>query len=182
MSTIADALRGGDARTLKGVTRVVDDVLNEPARFEEVLRAMEHDDEVVRMRAGDAAEKISRVRPELLQPHKALLMSAAAAARQPSLRWHVAQMLPRLELDAAERRAAVAVLKRYLDDRSAIVKTSAMQALADLALADRSLRRSVIPALEKATATGTAAMRARGVRLLEALEPKQRARRDVRPS
>ncbi len=50
---------GGDTRTLKGVTRVVDDVLHNPALFEDVLRAMADEDEIVRMRAGDAAEKIS---------------------------------------------------------------------------------------------------------------------------
>jgi hypothetical protein len=174
MSRIAEALRGGDARTLKGVTRVVDDVLHDPALFEEVLRAMADEDAIVRMRAGDAAEKISRVKPEYLQPHKTLLLDAASNAGQPSLRWHIAQMIPRLALDAAERRTAVAVLKRYLDDASAIVKTCAMQALAELALADRSLRRSVVPVLEKATARGTAAMRARGIRLLEAIRAQAR--------
>jgi HEAT repeat protein len=177
VSRIVETLRGGDPRTLKGVTRAVDDVLHDPAMVEELLRALEHDDAVVRMRAADAAEKIGRVRPDLLQPYKALLLGAAASAQQPSLRWHLAQILPRLALDGAERRAAVAVLKRYLDDASAIVKTCAMQAPADLALEDRSLRRSVVPVLEKATANGTAAMRARGVRLLEMLELQPRARR-----
>ncbi len=114
------------------------------------------------------------MKPEYLQPYKELLLNAAGDARQPSLRWHVAQMIPRLALETAERRSAVAVLKRYLDDDSAIVKTCAMQALAELALADRSLRRSVVPFLEKATASGTAAMRARGIRLLEALRAQAR--------
>lgn len=176
MSEIERALRDGDPRALKGVSRVVGDVLHDPSRIDELVGAMEHEDGVVRMRAGDAAEKISRNAPELLAPHKALLLRTAATTEQASLRWHLAQIIPRLALDGVERRAAIVVLKRYLDDASAIVKICAMQALADLALADRSLRRTVLPALQKATEAGTAAMRSRGVRLLEALEPRKTKR------
>ena len=169
MSKLEDLLKGGDARALKGVMRVIDDLLRDPAQFEGLMRAMSHDDPIVRMRAGDAAEKISRTNAEYLEPYKAVLLQVAATTEQPSLRWHLAQMIPRLALDAGERRSVVGVLKRYLDDPSAIVKTCAMQALADIARADPSLRRSVLPAIRKATETGTAAMRARGERLLDVL-------------
>ncbi len=170
MSSIADVLRGGDRRSLMGVSSVVGDVLHEPARFEELMQAMAHEDAAVRMRAADAAEKISRTNPEHLAPFKSTLLLAAALAERPSLRWHLAQIIPRLRLDADERKNAMAILKRYLGDGSAIVKTCAMQGLADIALADSSLRRSIVPVLRKATETGTAAMRLRGTRLLEALE------------
>ena len=176
MSTLEELLRGGDPRALKGVTRVVDVVLHDPGRFDEVMHAMAHDDEVVRMRAADAAEKISRTNPECLEPFKSTLLLAAAMAEQPSLRWHLAQIVPRMRLDAAERKHAVAIFRRYLGDSSAIVKTCAMQGLADVALADVSLRPSVLPLLRNATKTGTAAMRARGTRLLEALTPRKGAR------
>ena len=176
MSRVIDVLLGGDSRSLKGVTRVVDDVLHDPPLFGEVVQAMEHADAVVRMRASDAAEKISRSCPEYLEPHKNYVLHAAASAEQPSLRWHLAQMLPRLRLDSAERKQVVAILKRYLGDASAIVKTSAMQGLAEIAMSDPSLRRSIVPLIRKATETGTAAMRARGTHLLEALEQRERGR------
>jgi hypothetical protein len=174
--SVASLLRGGEPRALKGVTRVIDDVLHDPSLFGELLEATAHDDEVVRMRAGDALEKISRTNPEFLQPHATRLLELAATTQQPSLRWHLAQSISRLALSAAERRSFLTALKRYLADPSAIVKTSAMQAMADLALADSSLRRSVLPLLRNATETGTAAMRARGDRLLDALQQKGRAR------
>ena len=137
---------------------------------------MSHDDPIVRMRAGDAAEKISRSNAECLQPYKAVLLQTAAATEQASLRWHFAQLIPRLTLDAGERRSSAAIFKRYLDDPSAIVKTCAMQALADIARADPTLRRSVAPVIRKATETGTAAMRARGERLLDVLQHRKRRR------
>ena len=174
MSTIEELLKGGDPRALKGVTYVVDVVLHDPAQGAALVGAMAHDDPVVRMRAGDAAEKISRTHAEILEPHKAGLLQTAAMTEQPSLRWHLAQLIPRLALDPAERRGSIAVFKRYLNDPSAIVKTCAMQALADIARNDAALRRSVLPLLKGATATGTAAMRVRGERLLDVLQHRKR--------
>jgi hypothetical protein len=93
-----------------------------------------------------------------------------AETRQQELRWHLAAMIPRLPLNARERRRAVSVLHGYLEDRSSIVKTSALQALADLAQGDASLRPKVIEALREATRSGTPAMKARSRKLLLNLE------------
>jgi HEAT repeat protein len=170
MSEIEARLKGGDPRRLKNVSSVVDDVLHDPSRVDELVRAMSHDDAHVRMRAGDAAEKIGRSNPEYFQPHLALLLDLATTTEQASLRWHLAQLIPRLSLDALQRRAMVAAFRRYLDDRSAIVKTSALEAMADLSHGDAALRRTVVPLLRTAFSTGTAAMRARAGMLLEKLE------------
>jgi hypothetical protein len=58
-------------------------------------------------------------------------------------------------------------LRRYLDDRSSIVKTFALQALFDLTRVDPSLRESTRALLEGAVSTGTAAMKARSRKLLK---------------
>ena len=170
MIALETLLHGGDVRTLHGVANVVDIVLHEPARFDELVACLSHDDATVRMRAADAAEKVTRARPELLPPHRAALVELAATTEQPSLRWHLAEMLPRMRLDPNEERAAVALLRRYLDDRSAIVKVAALQALADLTECDPSLRRPVVAAIRAAVATGSAAVRSRGEKLLGKLE------------
>jgi hypothetical protein len=78
-------------------------------------------------------------------------------------------MVSRLALTAAERRRAVAALRTYLEDRSSIVKTFAMQGLADLAVQDGTLREETVELLRVLTRTGTAAMRARGRKLLQRL-------------
>jgi hypothetical protein len=169
-------LRGGDPRSLKGVTRVIDDVLHDPTLFGDLVRAMGHDDAIVRMRAGDAVEKISRTDPGYLEPHRAFLLKLAGTTEQPSLRWHLAQVIPRLPLETRERRRMVAVFKRYIGDTSAIVRTSAMQAITEFALADPALRRTVLPLLRKLVETGSASMRVRGGRLLEILD-QQKPRR-----
>jgi hypothetical protein len=92
-----------------------------------------------------------------------------ARIEQQEVRWHVAQMLPWLDLGAEERDVAVAILMDYLQEQSKIVRTSAMQALADLARTDARLCRRAVPLLQELTATGSPAMRARGKKLLQKL-------------
>lgn len=122
------------------------------------------------MRAADAAEKVTRVKPELLGPYKKALLGLMAEAEQPELRWHLAAMIPRLTPNAGERQTAVASMNKYLEDRSSIVKTIALQGLADLADGDPSLRPTVIELLRESTRSGTAAMKARSRKLLLRLE------------
>jgi len=93
-----------------------------------------------------------------------------AEAQQQELRWHLAAMVPRLELDSKERELVRSLLNSYLEDRSSIVKTFALQALADLAAQHSSIRPGVIEILRQAVRNGTPAMKARGRRLLLELE------------
>ena len=166
---IVAKLRGSDRRSIGRSEEVVDDVLGNPKLFDALIDAMASEDLVVRLRAADAAEKITRAMPELLAAHKQRLLEIAKVPQQ-EVRWHVAQMLPRLELNAAERAGAVELLLGYLDGDSSIERTFAMQALADLALRDIAVRPRVIQILARLTETGTPAMRSRGRKLLEQLD------------
>jgi HEAT repeat protein len=161
-------LTGGDRRSIGRSEEVVERILADVRLFDPVFDAIGDDDPLVRMRAADAIEKVSARRPELLKPYARRLLEFGEIEQQ-EVRWHVAQMLPRVPLRAPERRRAVALLERYLDDRSSIVRTWAMQALAELAMDDAALRRRVVPIIRRLTETGTPAMRARGRRVLQTL-------------
>ena len=130
MKDLLAQLRRGDRRSVRGVPEVVDQVLADPALFRIVFNGMADADALVRMRCADAVEKITVVRPHYLTPYKKRVLRLAAMATQQEVRWHLAQLLSRLELSAPERRRAVEVLTEYLTDTSRIVKTFAMQALA----------------------------------------------------
>ncbi|MGA2965117.1 MAG: hypothetical protein ABSD64_02825 [Terriglobales bacterium] len=122
------------------------------------------------MRAADAAEKVTRKNRHLLLPYKKDLLGLMNEAEPQELRWHLAAMVPRLPLSAKERQAAISSLESYLEDRSSIVKTSALQGLADLAEDDPNLRSSVTEILRGATRNGTPAMKARSRKLLLRME------------
>jgi hypothetical protein len=167
---IAVMLRGGDQRSIGKANQAAKLTLSEPKRFSELIECLWDEDPVIRMRAADAAEKVTVTRPELLKPHKQELLGLLAEAEQIELRWHLAIMVPRLALTSPERQRAAALLERYLEDRSAIVKTFALQGLADLARQDSSLRELAKQAVEESLRTGTAAMKARARKLLKQLK------------
>jgi hypothetical protein len=174
MESVILKLRGGNRRSLGRSHQVVMSICRNPKVLPLILDLIVEGDPVVKMRAADAIEKATASRPELLQPYKETILNEVAAIDQQEVRWHVAQMLPRLQLSPRERDLAVAILFEYLDDKSSIVRTFSMQALCDFALRDQRLLCRVVPVLEHLTATGTPAMRSRGRKLLNL--PRQQAR------
>ena len=169
MGSIVQKLEGGDRRSIGRADEVVTDVLADPSLFKELFHGMLSDDPVIGMRSADAIEKITAKHPEYLEPFRTELIQQVARSEQQEVRWHVAQMLPRLALTPEEGEAVVDILTGYLEDTSKIVKTFSMQSLADLAETDSSLRSQVIPLLEELTKTGSPAMRSRGRKLLKKL-------------
>jgi hypothetical protein len=159
-------LEGGDRRTIGHADRVAGMVSDDVKLFPELISGLWSADPLVRMRAADATEKVARKHRELLQPYKKDLLGLMSEAREPELRWHLAVMIPRLLMNAKERQAAASWLEGYLEDRSSIVKTFALQGLADLAEMEPSLRARVVEILGEARQKGTAAMKARSRILL----------------
>jgi hypothetical protein len=167
---ILTLLSGGDRRTIGRSNQVVAMVSNDPKLFPGLIAGLWSADQVVRMRAADATEKVTRRHRELLRPYKKELLGLMVEAEQQALRWHLAAIVPRLMLNTRERQAAMLSLTSYLTDRSSIVKTFVLQGLADLTPGDLSIRSRVIEILREATRTGTAAMKARSRKLLRHLE------------
>jgi hypothetical protein len=169
-TNILSLLQGGDRRTIGRADRVAAKVSKNPGLFPELIAGLWSEDALVRMRAADAAEKVTRSSAELLGPYKKELLGLMAEATEQELRWHLAAMVPRLVLNARERQHAITALQSYLEDRSSIVKTFALQGLADLAQDDADHRSRVIEILREATRNGTPAMKARSRKLLFRLE------------
>jgi hypothetical protein len=163
-------LAGGDRRTIGRAEQVAVMVSVDPGLFPKLIAGLWSADPLARMRAADAAEKVTRTHSELLQPYKKELLGLLTEAQEQELRWHLAVMIPRLLLNAKERQVAISALNSYLEDRSSIVKTFALQGLADLAQGEPSIRPGVVETLREATRSGTPAMKARSRKLLTRLE------------
>ncbi|HUK54584.1 MAG TPA: hypothetical protein VL099_14955 [Candidatus Binatia bacterium] len=169
-------LSGGDRRSIGKSNRVVALVMRRPRTLVELMLCLWNRDPLVRMRAADAAEKISALRPGCLAPFKAELLGLAGEAIQPELRWHLARMLPRLPLNAPERDRAAARLREFLSDRSSIVRTMALQGLFELALGHPAREEEIGRLLETHSRVGSPAVKARSRLLLKQLASKTCAR------
>lgn len=168
-------LSGGDRRSIGQADELVSLLQSQPERLAEVIREMWSGDPLVAMRAADAVEKLTRQHSQGLQQFKKELLGLAEETTQPELRWHLAAILPRLQLNPPEHRRAVQILTAYLQDKSSIVKTFALQGLSDLSAGCPALRSRVEELLRNGLHTGTAAMRARSRKLLKQIAKAKKA-------
>jgi hypothetical protein len=181
--SIRSMLAVGRHRISSGRTaEVVNLVRANPKKVAQLLECLWDEDPCVAMRAADALEKLTRQRssaPDAIQKSlletlqgtwKAPLIGLLAEATENKLRWCLAPVIPRLTLTVPECRRVAETLQSYLEDRSSIVKTCALQGLADLTRQDASLLLEVVDLLNVHSRSGTAAMRARGRMLLKRLE------------
>ena len=163
---LLNQLQHGDRRSIGRADHVAALVLERPVYLPALVAGLWHRDPLVRVRASDALEKVGRVQPAWIRLFRAELLDLAATTREQELRWHLAQLLPRVGLGPRERQALVAVLRRYRRDRSAIVRVSALQGLADLTQVEPQLRRLLGRELARALKAGSPAERARARKLL----------------
>src|SRR5574341_735321 len=169
MHALLQSLCGGDLRAIGNSDRVVSLVLKEHALLKVLFQGIQSTDRVLRMRCADAIEKVTAKHPELLLPYKKMLFRKLSKIEQQEVRWHIAPMLARRPLSETEETVVLNLLLSYTHDRSSIVKTMAMQSLADVAIRNPRLLTEVKQHIGELTAIGTPAMKARGRRLLGAL-------------
>jgi len=170
MGRVYDLIKDGDMRMAGGSGAAAALVRAKPALAAELLDLLNHANPAVRMRAADALEKASSGNEALLAPHKALLLELAETTAQKELRWHLAQLLPRLELNGEEVLDAAELMQRwYARDASRIVRTFALQGLADLAARDGQLIGAGRELADHAAASGVPALVARARKVKAAL-------------
>jgi hypothetical protein len=165
-SSIESMLAGGDRRSLGRAAKVVDAVRASPRRLPSLVKALGAADPVVALRAADVLEKVSRTDAAKLNRHRATLLRAAVRTSDPAVRWNLIQTLVRITSGARESaRLARRLEVWYLTERSAIVRTSALDALVSLAERDARLRPAARRVFDDARVAGSAAVRARARRL-----------------
>ena len=101
-----ERLQGGDRRQLGSSDAVASDILRNPEHFSELFEAILDDDPVVRMRAADATEKVTRGRPDLLVPfRKRMIVRLERLVREggPAVQVRSRKLLARLSSQHAKR-------------------------------------------------------------------------------
>ena len=169
MDEILNMLAEGDLRSIGRVQEILELVEDCPELFPEVVKAMAHQEPGIRMRASDAVEKISRSKPDYLQIHKTFLLKQLMTQTQQEVRWHLVQILPRLDLSPVEKVWVADVLFTFLEDSSKIVQANTLQALVELSWENDELFFRVRAAVEKMAEIGSPAVSSRAGKLLPLL-------------
>jgi len=144
----------------------------------ELVTCLLTQDRELRVRAADVARRITERDAECLAPHAAELASILAEIPIPEnrTRWHLGLVAARTARTPNQIRLAAEVLWQLAEDKSNVVRCSAVEGLGLLGHRDRSLRSSIEPFLHQAFLTGTPAMRVRARDALHRLQSTGRNR------
>ena len=127
-------LAGGDRRSIGAANEVARAVLARPDRVPELWSCLSDPDQIVRMRAADALQKVAEENPSLVAPYKAALLDGRMEDGTAEMRWNLLAILPLLPLSPAEAGQAVTrCAALFAEDRSRIVRVVALQAAHDIA-------------------------------------------------
>lgn len=130
--TFSDILAvGGKSNSLGRTDEVIDTVLSDKQRVDELYACLSNDDAWVRMRAIDAIEKVCRQHPEWIKPYIDKFQNELTKSNQPSIQWHLAQMYAQLDMNDDQKEIAIDWLKSLLSDAEVdwIVSANAMKTM-----------------------------------------------------
>jgi len=133
-------------------------VLEDPRLCRQLVECLWDEDEGVAGRAADALETVAAESPRTVARWKDALLGRLVEAGPIKLRWHLGLVVTGMRLTRPERRRVYGVLQGWLDDKSSIVKTCAMQGIAELTRQDLSLKDEALDLLRVLSRSGTPAM------------------------
>ena len=136
-------LNGGDLRSISGSNEVAM-LIHSQNDFDVLFDFLNDSSRIIVMRAADSIEKVSRRHSTYLDKHKTVLLGMIADATDKELKWHLAQLVPRLKLDDDEKNNAFEIFKRWLlnENESNIVRVNSIQALYELSYNSKSSKKS----------------------------------------
>ncbi len=166
-------LTGGHHNSLGRTIEVVDTVLADSSRLEELYNCYFSDDEVVRLRTSNALKRVSLQKPDWLVSYLDRLIDVISQINQASTQWTLALLFETLapHMTAPQFTRARDVMKTNLEHHNDwIVLNNTMQTLTSWALDDVALKKWLVPHLERLSADRRKSVAARAKKFLLVLK------------
>jgi hypothetical protein len=161
---------GGNKRKINNQP-VIEAVLHDSTRVGELFECVKDEDEYVRMRASDALEKVCRFDVSIVQPLKTRILREMSLIDQPSVQWHYAQIVDKLQLNTQESEKVISKLQSNFEKYDDwITRNITMEVLGNFALRDEALSAYLVPKLEKLTKDRKVSISTRALKILKKLE------------
>jgi hypothetical protein len=161
---------GGNKRKINNQP-VIEAVLHDSTRVDELFECIKDEDEYVRMRASDALEKVCRSDPSIVQPLKTRILNEMSVIDQPSVQWHYAQIVDKLQLNSRETAKVIHKLQSNFETYDDwITRNITMEVLGNFALHDEALRVYLVPKLQELTKDRKVSISTRAHKILKKLE------------
>ena len=152
MQSIEEQLTGGHPNSLGNTVEVVEQILEDPDKIEELYQCYFSEDEVVRLRVSNAMKRITKARRELVIPYLGRFLDEISNIDQASTQWTLAQLFLMLEkhMTEAEIQHAKEILMDNLNGSDDwIVLNMTMETLAKWAIDDEVLKIQLLPRLKQ---------------------------------
>tara|TARA_B100000586_G_C19863465_1_gene323854 strand:+ start:69 stop:608 length:540 start_codon:yes stop_codon:yes gene_type:complete len=115
-----NTLKGGHPNSLGKTVEVVEEVLSNPDKIDELFSCYNSNDETVRLRTSNAFKRIFREKPVFFESWKKEFIEYVAEINQPSAKWTTIQILNELfeYLDEKEKIQSSKICLKYLRNES----------------------------------------------------------------
>lgn len=164
-----EMLTGGHPNSLGNTVQVVDIVLANKERLEELYQCYFSKDEVVRLRVSSAMKRVCKEHPEWLVPYLDKLLDEISTINQASTQWTLAILFLWLERDMtpSQHERATKIMQTNLENSNDwIVQNTTMESLAAWAKEDDRLQKWLIPKLHNFTKSTRKSVAGRARKLL----------------
>lgn len=134
MTNFEEILSRGDLRSI-GKSNAVVLKINNQNDFDELFKYLFHNDRLIVMRVADTIEKITINNPQYLKNYKTEIIELSDVAKDKELKWHLALLIPRLNLKNIEFKNVWDILTTWAKDKnnSRIVRVNSIQGLYEMA-------------------------------------------------
>jgi len=133
MEFIEKYLQGGDLRSI-GISEKLLKLIKNQKDFDILFNYLNNSNRLISMRAADAIEKITIKHPQYLKSHKKEILQLTSKPIEKELKWHLALLIPRLNLTIKEIEGQWEILQTWASNtsESKIVRVNSLQALYEL--------------------------------------------------
>lgn len=166
-------LTGGHPNSLGNTVAVVEFVLNNPARFEELFNCYFSADEVVRLRVSNAMKRICQANKKLILPYVDRFLDEISKINQPSTQWTLAQLFMLWEKDLTpfqKERAIVIMQENIAFNTDWIVLNMTMNTIGEWAKSDSKLKNWLKPHILRLSKDSRKSVASKALKTLKLLD------------
>ena len=171
-ASFENMLTGGHPNSLGNTVQVVEIVLKAPDRFAELFNCYGSENPIVRLRTSNAMKRVEAENHALLVPYIDRFITEIGALDQASAQWTLAQLFLRLadDMSPSQRAGALKIMKRNLANHEDwIVLNTTMETLSIWASETVSLKKWLLPHLQRLSADSRKLVAAKAKKHLKAL-------------
>ncbi len=154
MASFEERLTGGHPNSLGNTIEVVEEVLANPTKFDELFECYFSNDEIVRLRTSNAMKRVCKEQRQLVVPYIDKLLDEISKINQASTQWTLSQLFLELEKDMTPEQIEEAkkIMKNNLaNHQDWIVLNQTMKTLEKWSKKDGELKAWLKPHLQRLT-------------------------------